>query len=61
MIGHLIPAYVALSVLVAICVLRTALSLAARVGAPGRRSRGLWLIGGAVVMGCGVWAIPTLR
>jgi diguanylate cyclase len=49
---------VALSIAVAVFVSHTALSLSARVartnGVPSTR---LWLVGGAVAMGCGIWSM----
>src|SRR3569833_313660 len=52
---------VALSVLAAICVANTALSLFLRVArSRGRRHRRLWLCGGALAMGSGIWATHFL-
>ncbi len=48
---------VALSVAVAVLVSYTALSLAARVAAIRQGGARLWLIGGAVAMGVGVWSM----
>src|SRR4030088_2728053 len=45
------------SILVAIYVSHTALSLSARVARVNAESSGLWLAGGAVAMGCGIWAM----
>jgi PAS domain S-box-containing protein len=48
---------VALSVVVAVLVSYTALSLAARVAAVQGRSARVWLLGGAVAMGIGIWSM----
>jgi two-component system sensor histidine kinase/response regulator len=48
---------VALSVLVAVLVSYTALSLAARVSAANATLARAWLIGGAVTMGIGIWSM----
>ncbi len=48
---------VALSVAIAILVSYTALDLAGRVTAAQGRLRGVWLAGGAVVMGIGIWSM----
>jgi NO-binding membrane sensor protein with MHYT domain/signal transduction histidine kinase len=49
---------VALSILVAMLVAYTALKLAARVADAGRSGSGkLWLLGGAVAMGIGIWSM----
>ncbi len=48
---------VALSILVAMVVAYTALKLAARVADAGRTSGRLWLLGGAVAMGTGIWSM----
>jgi len=48
---------VALSVVVAVLVSYTALSLAARVAASNAAQVRFWLIGGAVVMGVGIWSM----
>ena len=48
---------VALSVVVAVLVSYTALSLAARVAAVEGRSARVWLLGGAVAMGIGIWSM----
>jgi NO-binding membrane sensor protein with MHYT domain/signal transduction histidine kinase len=48
---------VALSVLVAMVVAYTALKLAARVADAGRTGGRLWLLGGAVAMGTGIWSM----
>ena len=46
-----------LSVFVAMMASYTALSLAGRVTETEGRARALWLAGGAVVMGCGIWSM----
>jgi PAS domain S-box-containing protein len=51
------PSLVALSIIVAILVSYTALSLAARVAAAGKRQVCYWLTGGAVAMGVGIWSM----
>src|SRR6185369_11466289 len=53
------PLLVTLSVIVAMAVAYTALKLAARVAeAEAERSTGrLWLMGGAVAMGLGIWSM----
>ncbi|MGH8298806.1 MAG: MHYT domain-containing protein [Steroidobacteraceae bacterium] len=51
------PWLVALSVVVAILVSYTALRLAGRVGGAERRAARLWLLGGAVSMGVGIWSM----
>ncbi len=48
---------VALSVLVAIVVAYTALRLVARVAASDGHSASMWLVGGAMVMGAGIWSM----
>jgi NO-binding membrane sensor protein with MHYT domain/signal transduction histidine kinase len=48
---------VALSILVAMVVAYTALKLAARVADAERSSGRLWLLGGAVAMGTGIWSM----
>lgn len=48
---------VALSVLIAIFASHAALDLAGRVTAASGRARAAWLSGGAVAMGCGIWAM----
>jgi PAS domain S-box-containing protein len=48
---------VGLSVVVAVLVSYTALSLAARLAAAGERYARLWLIGGALAMGVGIWSM----
>jgi diguanylate cyclase len=45
------------SILVAIYVSHTALSLSARVARVDASSSGAWLAGGAVAMGCGIWSM----
>ncbi len=51
------PSLVALSVIVAVLVSYTALSLAARVAAANSLQVRFWLIGGAVTMGVGIWSM----
>jgi NO-binding membrane sensor protein with MHYT domain len=51
------PWLVTLSVIVAILVSYTALRLAERVGGAERRAGRLWLLGGAVSMGIGIWSM----
>src|SRR5215472_14748647 len=48
---------VALSVVVAVVVSFTALTLAGRVAAAERTGGRLWLLGGAVAMGVGIWSM----
>ncbi len=48
---------VALSIVVAIVVSFTALTLAGRVAAVGRSSGRLWLLGGPAAMGIGIWSM----
>jgi NO-binding membrane sensor protein with MHYT domain len=48
---------VGLSIIVAMVVAYTALKLAARVAEAGRSGGRLWLIGGAVAMGTGIWSM----
>ncbi len=48
---------VALSVVIAICASYASLDLAARVTAARGNSRALWLAGGAVAMGIGIWSM----
>ena len=48
---------VALSIFIAICASYAALDLAGRVTAARERTRFLWLIGGAVAMGLGIWSM----
>ena len=58
MFGTYNPLLVLLSVLVAIFVSYTALSLSARVArAKGGGNTGLWVAGGALAMGCGIWSM----
>jgi diguanylate cyclase len=58
MVGTYNPLLVLLSVLVAIFVSYTALSLSARVArAKGGGNTGLWVVGGALAMGCGIWSM----
>jgi PAS domain S-box-containing protein len=51
------PSLVALSIVVAILVSYTSLSLAARVAAARANRHWFWLIGGAVAMGIGIWSM----
>ncbi|HME40835.1 MAG TPA: MHYT domain-containing protein [Steroidobacteraceae bacterium] len=51
------PWLVALSIFVAVLVSYTALSLAARVAASSGRQVKIWLIGGAIAMGIGIWSM----
>ncbi|EQD64725.1 ggdef domain/eal domain protein, partial [mine drainage metagenome] len=51
------PWLVSLSVFVAIAVSYTALMLAGRVAAAERSGGRIWLFGGAVSMGIGIWAM----
>ena len=48
---------VLLSVAVAVFVSYTALSLSSRVGRSNDRSARIWVLGGAVAMGCGIWSM----
>ena len=48
---------VALSIVIAICASYTALDLAGRVTAARQDARWAWLLGGAVSMGTGIWAM----
>ena len=59
MVGTYNPLLVLLSILVAIFVSYTALSLAARVARANDKSAntGLWVAGGALAMGCGIWSM----
>ena len=57
MTGTYQPGLVFLSVLVAIFVSHTALSLSARVARAPRRVKPLWLVGGSVAMGVGIWSM----
>ena len=57
-VGTYNPWLVLLSVIVAIFVSHTALNLSSRVASSARKpSARLWLIGGAMSMGCGVWSM----
>lgn len=51
------PWLVTLSILVAVCVSHTALSLASRVAFTQGTAARVWLIGGAVAMGVGIWSM----
>jgi PAS domain S-box-containing protein len=51
------PRLVALSIMIAILASYTALDLAGRVTVTQARARFVWLIGGAIVMGIGIWSM----
>jgi NO-binding membrane sensor protein with MHYT domain len=51
------PFLVVISALIAVLASYTALELASRVTASGGSSRKLWLVGGALAMGTGIWAM----
>ena len=55
--GSYDPGLVVSSVLIAICAAFTALELARQVTVSSGMSRRLWLAGGAMVMGLGIWAM----
>ena len=58
MVGTYNSLLVLLSILVAIFVSYTALSLSARVAhAKNGANTGLWVVGGALAMGCGIWSM----
>ena len=58
MVGKYNALLVLLSILVAIFVSYTALSLSARVArAKGGSNAGIWVAGGALAMGCGIWSM----
>jgi PAS domain S-box-containing protein len=57
LIGSYNYALVALSVLIAMFALYTALDLAGRVTAAGGWTRAVWLLGGAGAMGTGIWSM----
>src|SRR3982075_805105 len=57
LIGSYNYALVALSVLIAIIASYAALDLAGRVTAAGGWTRAVWLLGGAVAMGTGIWSM----
>jgi PAS domain S-box-containing protein len=57
LIGSYNYALVALSVLIAIAASYTALDLAGRVTAARGRIRAVWLLGGAIAMGTGIWSM----
>ena len=59
MVGTYNSWLVLLSILVAIFVSYTALSLSARVARAksGSDNTGLWVVGGALAMGCGIWSM----
>jgi diguanylate cyclase len=58
MVGTYNLTLVLLSIVVAIFVSYTALSLSARVArAKGESNTGLWVAGGALAMGCGIWSM----
>ncbi len=51
------PAFVALSIVIAICAAYAALDLAGRTSSSHGRAHLLWLFGGASVMGLGIWSM----
>jgi signal transduction histidine kinase/CheY-like chemotaxis protein len=55
--GHYQPLLVVVSILVGILASYTALSLAMRVRQAQRRARYVWVAGGAMAMGSGIWAM----
>lgn len=55
--GHYQPLLVVVSILVGILASYTALSLAMRVRQAPRRARYVWVAGGAMAMGSGIWAM----
>jgi NO-binding membrane sensor protein with MHYT domain len=57
LIGSYNYAVVALSVLIAIVASYAALDLAGRVTAARGRIRAVWLLGGAIAMGTGIWSM----
>jgi NO-binding membrane sensor protein with MHYT domain len=58
MVGNYDSLLVLLSILVAVFVSYTALSLSARVArAKAGSNAGLWVAGGALAMGCGIWSM----
>ena len=58
MVGTYNSWLVLLSILVAIFVSYTALSLSARVArAKNSTNTGMWVVGGALAMGCGIWSM----
>ena len=58
MIGSYNPWLVVLSIVVAIFVSHTALNLSSRVArSTSKPSARLWLVGGAISMGCGIWSM----
>src|SRR3984885_11478674 len=58
MVGTYNSWLVLLSILVAIFVSYTALSLSARVArAKNGANTGMWVVGGALAMGCGIWSM----
>src|ERR1700760_1001961 len=57
MVGTYNTWLVLLSILIAVFVSHTALSLAARVASARRAAARLWLIGGAIAMGAGIWSM----
>ena len=56
-VGHHDPKLVVLSVMVAVIASYAALDLAARVSVRRERAAWLWLLGGAGVMGTGIWSM----
>jgi signal transduction histidine kinase/CheY-like chemotaxis protein len=55
--GHYQPLLIVVSILVGILASYTALSLAMRVRQAQRRARYVWVAGGAMAMGSGIWAM----
>src|SRR5204863_3594895 len=61
LIGSYNYALVALSVLIAMFASYAALDLAGRVTAASSWTRAVWLLGGAVAMGTGIWSMHYIR
>ena len=57
LIGSYQSALVALSIVVAMMASYTALNLTGRVTATSGRASTLWLLGGAIAMGSGIWSM----
>jgi NO-binding membrane sensor protein with MHYT domain len=57
LVGHYNYHLVAVSVLIAVCASYAALDLAGRVTKTQGRARKLWLGGGAIAMGVGIWSM----
>ena len=55
--SHHDPRLVALSVIIAVIASYAALDLAGRVAAAQKGARAIWLIGGAIAMGLGIWSM----